>query len=105
VSSPEGSAILKPESCRPPERDGAGNRARALNGYNLRKLPLMERKALLKKNKIQFSESFKVDSPEMFKHAYLSLAVFVRGTNRRSNPSEDGNRGHVGSTSPALPRP
>jgi bifunctional non-homologous end joining protein LigD len=44
-----------------------------LNGYDLRKLPLIERKALLKKlvNKtdIQFSESFEVDGPEMFKHA------------------------------------
>jgi bifunctional non-homologous end joining protein LigD len=44
-----------------------------LNGYDLRKLPLIERKALLKrliaKTAIQFSESFEVDGPEMFKHA------------------------------------
>jgi bifunctional non-homologous end joining protein LigD len=44
-----------------------------LNGYDLRKLPLIERKALLKKNTdgtdIQFSESFEVDGREMFKHA------------------------------------
>jgi bifunctional non-homologous end joining protein LigD len=44
-----------------------------LNGYDLRKLPLEERKALLKKliakTAIQFSESFEVDGPEMFKHA------------------------------------
>jgi bifunctional non-homologous end joining protein LigD len=44
-----------------------------LNGYDLRKLPLAERKALLKKliakTAIQFSESFEVDGPEMFKHA------------------------------------
>jgi bifunctional non-homologous end joining protein LigD len=44
-----------------------------LNGYDLRKLPLVERKALLKKlvdkTDIQFSESFDVDGPEMFKHA------------------------------------
>ena len=44
-----------------------------LNGYDLRKLPLFERKALLKKNidgtDIQFSESFEVDGREMFKHA------------------------------------
>jgi bifunctional non-homologous end joining protein LigD len=44
-----------------------------LNGYDLRKLPLLERKALLKKliakTAIQFSESFEVDGPEMFKHA------------------------------------
>jgi bifunctional non-homologous end joining protein LigD len=43
-----------------------------LNGYDLRKLPLFERKALLKKNiggtDIQFSESFEVDDGEMFKH-------------------------------------
>jgi bifunctional non-homologous end joining protein LigD len=44
-----------------------------LNGYDLRKLPLIERKTLLKKiiakTDIQFSESFEVDGPEMFKHA------------------------------------
>jgi len=44
-----------------------------LNGYDLRKLPLTERKALLKKlidkSDIQFSESFDVDGGEMFKHA------------------------------------
>jgi bifunctional non-homologous end joining protein LigD len=44
-----------------------------LNGYDLRKLPLIERKALLKKlvekTDIQFSESFEVDGREMFKHA------------------------------------
>ena len=44
-----------------------------LNGYDLRKLPLIERKAHLKKliaeTDIQFSESFEVDGPEMFKHA------------------------------------
>jgi bifunctional non-homologous end joining protein LigD len=44
-----------------------------LNGYDLRKLPLVERKALLKKliakTAIQFSESFEVDGTEMFKHA------------------------------------
>jgi bifunctional non-homologous end joining protein LigD len=44
-----------------------------LNGYDLRKLPLIERKALLKKTvaetDIQFSESFKIDGGKMFKHA------------------------------------
>jgi bifunctional non-homologous end joining protein LigD len=44
-----------------------------LNGYDLRKLPLVERKTLLKKlvdkTAIQFSESFEVDGREMFKHA------------------------------------
>jgi bifunctional non-homologous end joining protein LigD len=44
-----------------------------LNGYDLRKLPLTERKALLKKlidkSDIQFSESFEIDGREMFKHA------------------------------------
>src|SRR3984893_16678478 len=44
-----------------------------LNGYDLRKLPLRERKAHLKKligkTGIQFSESFELDGAEMFKHA------------------------------------
>jgi bifunctional non-homologous end joining protein LigD len=44
-----------------------------LNGYDLRKLRLIERKALLKKilaeTDVQFSESFEVDGREMFKHA------------------------------------
>jgi bifunctional non-homologous end joining protein LigD len=44
-----------------------------LNGRDLRKLPLTERKALLKKmignTGIQFSESFAIDGREMFKHA------------------------------------
>jgi bifunctional non-homologous end joining protein LigD len=45
-----------------------------LNGYDLRKLPLFERKVLLKKlidkTAVQFSESFEVEGPEMFKHAF-----------------------------------
>src|ERR1700733_5911416 len=44
-----------------------------LNGHDLRKLPLIDRKALLKKlvdqSDIQFSESLDVDGGEMFKHA------------------------------------
>jgi bifunctional non-homologous end joining protein LigD len=44
-----------------------------LNGYDLRKLPLLERKAHLKKliarTAIRFSESFEIDGPEMYKHA------------------------------------
>jgi bifunctional non-homologous end joining protein LigD len=44
-----------------------------LNGYDLRKLPLVERKSLLKKliaqTAIQLSETFEVDGPEMYKHA------------------------------------
>ena len=44
-----------------------------LNGYDLRKLPLIERKKHLKKiidgTDIQFSESFEVDGKEMFAHA------------------------------------
>src|SRR6202035_991142 len=44
-----------------------------LDGYDVRKLPLIERKALLKKiiaeTDIQFSESFEVDGREMYKHA------------------------------------
>ncbi|WP_409411321.1 RNA ligase family protein [Bradyrhizobium sp. AUGA SZCCT0182] len=44
-----------------------------LNGYDLRKLPLMERKTHLKKliaaTDIQFSESFEADGREIYKHA------------------------------------
>jgi bifunctional non-homologous end joining protein LigD len=44
-----------------------------LNGHDLRKLPLIQRKALLKKTiadtDIQFSESFEIGGQEMFKHA------------------------------------
>ena len=44
-----------------------------LNGYDLRKLPLEERKSHLKKliakTAIQCSESFEVDGPAMYKHA------------------------------------
>jgi bifunctional non-homologous end joining protein LigD len=44
-----------------------------LNGYDLRKLPLIERKSHLKKliakTAIQFSDSFEVDGREMYKHA------------------------------------
>jgi hypothetical protein len=44
-----------------------------LNGYDLRKLPLVERKAHLKKliagTDVQFSESFDVDGREMHQHA------------------------------------
>jgi bifunctional non-homologous end joining protein LigD len=44
-----------------------------LNGQDLRKLPLIERKAhlkkLIEKTAIQFSESFEVDGKEMFAHA------------------------------------
>jgi bifunctional non-homologous end joining protein LigD len=44
-----------------------------LDGYDLRKLPLVERKTHLKKlvakTDIQFSESFEVDGSEMFTHA------------------------------------
>jgi bifunctional non-homologous end joining protein LigD len=44
-----------------------------LNGQDLRRLPLLERKAILRKliakTAIQFSESFELDGQEMFKHA------------------------------------
>jgi len=44
-----------------------------LNGYDLRKLPLIERKTHLKKiidgSDVQFSDSFEVDDNEMFAHA------------------------------------
>jgi ATP-dependent DNA ligase len=55
-----------------------------LNGYDLRKLPLSERKALLQKTivktDIQFSESFEIDGREMYKHARPAL----RASSRRS---------------------
>ena len=44
-----------------------------LNGHDLRRMPLFERKAQLKKiiaeTDLQFSESFEVDGKEMYKHA------------------------------------
>jgi bifunctional non-homologous end joining protein LigD len=44
-----------------------------LNGYDLRRLRLFERKALLKKiiaeTDIQFSDSFDVDGREIYEHA------------------------------------
>jgi bifunctional non-homologous end joining protein LigD len=44
-----------------------------LNGYDLRRLPLIERKAQLKKiidgTDVQFSETFEIDGAEMFAHA------------------------------------
>jgi bifunctional non-homologous end joining protein LigD len=44
-----------------------------LNGHDLRKLPLIDRKALLKKiitgTDVQFSESFEVGGREMYQHA------------------------------------
>jgi bifunctional non-homologous end joining protein LigD len=44
-----------------------------LNGYDLRKLPLVQRKALLKElvtgTDVQFSQSFEVDGREMYQHA------------------------------------
>ena len=44
-----------------------------LNGYDLRKLPLVERKALLKDlvtgTDVQFSQNFEVDGREMYQHA------------------------------------
>src|SRR3978361_72915 len=47
-----------------------------LNGQDLRKLPLLERKAalqkLIAKTAIQYSESFDLDGREMFKHACKS---------------------------------
>jgi bifunctional non-homologous end joining protein LigD len=47
-----------------------------LNGQDLRKLPLLKRKAIMQKliakTAIQFSESFELDGREMFKHACKS---------------------------------
>lgn len=68
-----------------------------LNGRDMRKLPLIERKAVLKTlvagTDIQFSESFEVDGPEMFAHACklgLEGVVFEgqgqRVSDRRAQP-------------------
>jgi bifunctional non-homologous end joining protein LigD len=67
-----------------------------LNGYDLRKLPLLERKALLKKliapTAIQFSDSFEVDGPQMFKHACeLGLEGVVSKVRDSRYPSGRGN--------------
>ena len=60
-----------------------------LNGYDVRKLPLIERKTLLKKlivkTAIHFSESFEVDGPEMFKHACASST----GSISRAGPARN----------------
>ena len=44
-----------------------------LNGYDLRKLPLVERKKHLRKiiigTELQYSESFEIDGPKMYAHA------------------------------------
>jgi len=54
-----------------------------LNGRDLRKLPLIERKAhlkkLIEKTAIQFSESFEVDGKEMF-------ATPARSASKASSP-------------------
>ena len=68
-----------------------------LNGYDLRKLPLFERKALLKTNiaetDIQFSESFEVEGQDMFKHACKTglegIVSKVRGSKYVSGRGHD----------------
>jgi bifunctional non-homologous end joining protein LigD len=68
-----------------------------LNGYDLRKLPLIERKKHLKKiidgSDIQFSESFEVDGKEMFAHACKvgleSVVSKVRDSNYPSGRGRD----------------
>ncbi len=68
-----------------------------LNGYDLRKLPLVERKAQLKKliakTAIQFSESFEVDGREMYQHACSigleGVVSKVRDSRYRSGRSND----------------
>ena len=67
-----------------------------LNGYDLRKLPLIERKSHLKKliakTAIQFSESFEVDGPEMYQHACsIGLEGVVSKVRDRRYPSGRGN--------------
>jgi bifunctional non-homologous end joining protein LigD len=68
-----------------------------LNGYDLRKRPLIERKAHLKKlidgTDIQFSESFEVDGSEMYAHACKvgleGVVSKVRGSRYASGRSND----------------
>lgn len=67
-----------------------------LNGYDLRKLPLSERKAHLKKliakTDVQFSESFEIDGREMFKHACsIGLEGVVSKVRDSRYPSGRGN--------------
>ena len=67
-----------------------------LNGYDLRKLPLIERKSHLKKliakTAIQFSESFEVDGPEMYQHACsIGLEGVVSKVRDSRYPSGRGN--------------
>ena len=68
-----------------------------LNGYDLRKLPLIERKKHLKKiidgTDLQFSESFEVDGKEMFAHACKvgleGVVSKVRDSHYPSGPGRD----------------
>jgi bifunctional non-homologous end joining protein LigD len=67
------------------------------NGQDLRKVPLIERKAALKKliakTAIQFSESFELDGGEMFKHACKTglegVVSKVRDSRYQSDRSND----------------
>jgi bifunctional non-homologous end joining protein LigD len=67
------------------------------NGQDLRKVPLIERKAALKKliakTAIQFSESFELDGAEMFKHACRTglegVVSKVRDSRYQSDRSND----------------
>jgi bifunctional non-homologous end joining protein LigD len=67
-----------------------------LNGFDLRKRPLVERKKHLKKiiegTDLQFSESFEVDGKEMFAHACkvgLEGVVSSRGGKFAASPRLD----------------
>ena len=68
-----------------------------LNGYDLRKLPLIERKKHLKKiidgTDLQFSESFEVDGKEMFAHA---CKVGLEGVVSKVRDSHLGKRPRLG---------
>jgi bifunctional non-homologous end joining protein LigD len=66
-----------------------------LNGYDLRKLPLIERKKHLKKiidgTDLQFSESLEVDGPDMFAHA---CKVGLEGVVSKSDSRYTSGRGN-----------
>jgi bifunctional non-homologous end joining protein LigD len=67
---------------------------RYLNGHDQRELPLFERKAQLKKliadTDVQFSESFEIDGPAMFKHARgIGVVSKVRDSKYPTGRSND----------------
>jgi bifunctional non-homologous end joining protein LigD len=74
-----------------------------LNGFDLRKLPLIERKGhlkrLIEKTAIQFSESFETEGAKIFKHA---CSIGLEGVVSKVRDSKySSGRGKTGSRKPA----